>query len=392
MLGPDCDDNDPARAEHLHEVCDGIDNDCNGYTDDPGVCACRLAWQTDQELTPHAFCEQELTYDQAKAACAAMPGYRLAYVETEQEHDFITGVLAGYPHLSGLAKRWIDLTEQGIEGNWRWGDGTAPTFEPWQPGRPNGGTGENCVSTSSVGEWDDEPCGNSRFFICEVDPALTARNDPDCDDGDGDGRGPQCALGPDCDDEDEDSWGLVTRWYDADGDGHSNHPPLEQACTDGEMAAEVGGQAPFDCDDSNALLQFATDGTCVDRCTIVMNGDHQYSFCRESVGWDTASETCTTAGRGTLATINDAEEDLFIDEIRDYLHLNTLWIGYTDAAIEGLWVWTNGENASYTGWVDPEPNNTNDEDCGAMNAGTNGWDDRDCLTSFDFLCELSPGG
>src|SRR5687767_11991655 len=36
----DCDDRDGLRAPGRAEVCDGVDNDCNGSADDPAVCAC----------------------------------------------------------------------------------------------------------------------------------------------------------------------------------------------------------------------------------------------------------------------------------------------------------------------------------------------------------------
>ena len=38
------------------------------------------------------------------------------------------------------------------------------------------------------------------------------------------------------------------------------------------------------------------------------------------------------------------------------------WIGFTDEALEGTWVWTSGEPVSYTNWAPGEPNNVGDED------------------------------
>ena len=39
-LNEDCDDTDPAVSPDAYEVCDGIDNDCDGNADAAGMCPC----------------------------------------------------------------------------------------------------------------------------------------------------------------------------------------------------------------------------------------------------------------------------------------------------------------------------------------------------------------
>ena len=46
-VGEDCDDTDPAVSPSAEERCDGVDNDCDGTTDDGAIDA--TAWTTDSD-------------------------------------------------------------------------------------------------------------------------------------------------------------------------------------------------------------------------------------------------------------------------------------------------------------------------------------------------------
>ena len=74
------------------------------------------------------------------------------------------------------------------------------------------------------------------------------------------------------------------------------------------------------------------------------------------------------------------------------------WIGLSDAAEEGNWVWTSGERAKFTKWSTAEPNNSQgkencavlytfvvspvDERCGK-------WNDVPCQSQRGAICELT---
>ena len=78
-----------------------------------------------------------------------------------------------------------------------------------------------------------------------------------------------------------------------------------------------------------------------------------------SQGTWTASEAEAQSMGGHLVTINDAAEDAWVyQQFASYGGVvHNLWIGLTDAASEGTWVWTSGEALSYTHWVPGDPNN-----------------------------------
>lgn len=68
---------------------------------------------------------------------------------------------------------WIGATNLGTEPNFYWMGYDKPvTFTDWLKGEPNNAGGhENCIVIwADVGYlWDDAPCGDRYYFICEED-------------------------------------------------------------------------------------------------------------------------------------------------------------------------------------------------------------------------------
>jgi hypothetical protein len=94
--------------------------------------------------------------------------------------------------------------------------------------------------------------------------------------------------------------------------------------------------------------------------------------------WEYANATAMAWG-GYLTTINDAYENGWIANYA-FVHEEAqvpVWIGLTDAADEGTWVWANGENAAYRNWAHGEPNGGRSENHTEMWGGefTGQWND-----------------
>ncbi|MFT4149403.1 MAG: VPLPA-CTERM sorting domain-containing protein [Paracoccaceae bacterium] len=66
---------------------------------------------------------------------------------------------------------------------------------------------------------------------------------------------------------------------------------------------------------------------------------------------------------GYLATVNTADEQAFMDSLGI---TSTLWLGGSDAAVEGDWQWVTEPGGpvamTYANWAPGEPNNSGDED------------------------------
>ncbi|XP_076583544.1 uncharacterized protein LOC143318905 [Chaetodon auriga] len=95
-------------------------------------------------------------------------GADLAIITSQEEMNFINGL---YPSDKEV---WIGLTDEGVEGQWKWVDGTPMTTSFWGKNQPNSFDGRNqdCVEfwhhASGVGDWNDENCNIEQNWICEM--------------------------------------------------------------------------------------------------------------------------------------------------------------------------------------------------------------------------------
>jgi|GEM_PF-1713791 len=80
-----------------------------------------------------------------------------------------------------------------------------------------------------------------------------------------------------------------------------------------------------------------------------------YYISNSKATWPAAKQACENAG-GHLASS-------FAEQINTLLQSNApsaenVWIGLSDAAVEGTWVWHDGRTYNYSNWRDGEPNNS----------------------------------
>jgi hypothetical protein len=72
-------------------------------------------------------------------------------------------------------------------------------------------------------------------------------------------------------------------------------------------------------------------------------------------------------------------------------YLNTSWqIGFNDRSTEGDWVWSNGDDVTYTNWASGEPNDSGGEDCVQILWSGYAWNDGACGSALPYICEAAP--
>jgi hypothetical protein len=88
-----------------------------------------------------------------------------------------------------------------------------------------------------------------------------------------------------------------------------------------------------------------------------------------------AAESLAVALSGHLVSIGSPAEQAFVQSNFAFLlQSSPAWIGLTDRAAEGTFVWTDGTPLSFSNWSPGEPNNAGDED--AVDIRMNGqWND-----------------
>ena len=344
----ECDDGDAHVNPDALEVCDELDNDCDGAVDDADDSLDTTtadAWYADTDADTYGDPAVEML------ACEQPTGF----VENDDDCD--------------------DTSAEVTLGS------------TWYPDADSDGYGDAAGAVS-----------------CEP-PSGWVANSSDCDDTDGD-----VYPGADeyCDDEDDDCDGSIdegavdpTTWYeDGDGDGYGDASGATMsACDEPSGTSDTSD----DCDDDDADVNpgeaeacDAVDQDCdgdidegsVCPCDVVASSTSTYMVCTSTTTWTSASSTCATYGY-SLATIDDATEDSWVDTTVDGYSTGRWWIGFNDRSTENTWVWDSGSSATYTNWHSGEPNDwSTGEDCTELNRWTDGtWNDASCSTSSAYICE-----
>ncbi len=364
--GGDCDDLDPSTYPAADEICDGLDNDCDGATDEEPVDGDRYYGDADEdgfgEVTDEIL------------ACELPDGAVADATDCDDTDD------ASYPGADelcdGADNDCDSLTDEDPVDGATWYEDT-----------------------------DDDGYGDPDATIVQCTlPDGASSASTDCDDGD-DTIHP--GASETCDGVDEDCDGLVddspvdaSTWYaDADADGYGDPSDGVSAC------ASSGGRVSNDddCDDSSAGVSPSDAETCdgVDQdcdgyvddgdvcdCSIEYYGEHAYQLCKTEKKWTSARSSCNSDGY-ELLTIDDSSESAWVyTTTLTYSTSKYWWTGYNDRSREGTWEWDDGSASTYTNWYPGEPNDSGGEDCAELNRfGDARWNDADCDDKKYYICE-----
>jgi hypothetical protein len=152
-----------------------------------------------------------------------------------------------------------------------------------------------------------------------------------------------------------------------------------------QAAAGNGGES--------ASAGMPPEPACWQTYTTVVSGlTSRYRHGATRLIWVEAERDCETDG-GHLVVIDSDAENTWLAQVAAESLTNQAsshqlaWLGMSDHAKEGEFVWVTGTPLTLTSWFKGEPNTLNDaEDCGEMRA-SGLWNDDRCNAQLAYVCE-----
>lgn len=154
-------------------------------------------------------------------------------------------------------------------------------------------------------------------------------------------------------------------------------------CGDGVIG---GGE---ECDDENAVSGDGCSACVVDCASPALkdSATHHCYWTGANQRWQIAAGLCSDVG-GHLASVTSAAELAFVQGIAP----GGGWLGATDQAVDGVFVWGTGEAWSFESWTPGQPDGGLAEGCLLLDPAPGAFADRDCLSKEAYVCERTPAG
>ncbi|KAM9672383.1 C-type lectin domain family 4 member E isoform 2-T4 [Trichechus inunguis] len=169
---------------HTFQLCDEENfqpheniTELSCYNDGSGSVknCCPVNWEHFQSSC-YFFSTNTMTWALSLKNCSAM-GAHLVVINTQEEQEFL------FYTKPKRKEFYIGLTDQVVEGQWKWVDGTPfkESLSFWDIGEPNNiVTVEDCAtirdSSNPRKNWNDVPCFFNMFRICEMPQRNILKN------------------------------------------------------------------------------------------------------------------------------------------------------------------------------------------------------------------------
>jgi hypothetical protein len=185
----DCAPDDGTVNPLAIEVCNLVDDDCDGTVDESLDCPCEPRSRGDRT---YLFCEGEVTQASAAAVCAGYRDQVVLEVGHSAEQSFVTRQTTSF---DARLSWWLALRAPVPDGAFEWASGAPLTFTAWFGGGDDPVLrlpGQDCAEMFGGATWGAVDCLTRNAVVCE--PACAPGTDvdgdgfeacsADCNDGD----------------------------------------------------------------------------------------------------------------------------------------------------------------------------------------------------------------
>lgn len=333
----------------------------------------------------------------AAEAAAQQFGAHTVSFQTAQENTDVKDALYNSAYSPANYTFWIGLSDNASEGNFIWLDGAPVNYTNWSANEPNNqipsccniplfgcqnsdircSQGEDCVQMYGDGSWNDLGCDVNSISVIEVNlcPILTATTDTTICNNVAVTLSVNSILG---------STPYTYSWNNGAGTAqtYSVTPPVNSTnaypvrVTDrwgcyGDESVNVTSQncgstpTPAGCD--IAAIRAAFTGAGYVELNVANQSCSMY-FINPNNLTSPQAETAAQQFGAHMVAFQDAQENQDVVNALNNspypLTSNSVWIGFSDNATEGTFIWLDGAPVNYTNWAGGEPNNNIPGCCG----------------------------
>jgi gliding motility-associated-like protein len=340
-------------------------------------------------------------WNTASNQAAAVGGY-LVSINDANENANVLAAAQAQGFSGGI---WIGFSDSGVEGNWVWTNGSSNSYTNWNGGEPSNSGGFPCYTDEdgaimqlSNGFWNDlalnNGCPGAAQFrsVIEIDLCpvvnITTPVQPVCSN-----QPVQLSAAA--------TLGSPTynyTWLNISTSAPAGSGAVATVTPPSTTSYAVTAVDRYGCsaiDTVQLVTQFCNPVTCnlaaIDAAVasanfLFLNVQNQpcsryYYNPNATSNWNTASNQAAAIG-ATLLTVTSAAENAAVLAAAQAQGLTGgVWIGFTDIAQEGNWVWQDGSPVTYTNWNNSEPSNTTDicsgsgEDAAILQLSNGRWND-----------------
>ncbi len=141
-------------------------------------------------------------------------------------------------------------------------------------------------------------------------------------------------------------------------------------------------------DDCNGIVDDDEADMCEDCVPFSFEGS-DFLICTRPRGFAASKARCEARGAEVAVPQNAAEDEFLFESAQGIDEYMKLWIGITDADVEGTWTDLEGGALGYENWEPDQPRDGTYGNCAVIHYAHDGqWNDKNCESDYAVACRV----